>query len=415
MNPAYHYLLMMLFAGAAISAPQVAASDRPPNVRINEPAQCFSVGFEDRLKRGVIGYSDVLDIPGVNIGIVASGSLAHEASFGYSNRSEQKVTSPDTLYNIASVTKLFTATLALVLAEEGVVELDQPISKYLPSDIRVPAGATGGAITIRHLLSHSSGLPKNPPNRRNLKIDGRIDPGIWDAYGVADLYAALPITQLNGKVGESYEYSNYGYALLGHTLERAAGESYENLLRQRILAPLGMADTSIVLRPEQEQRLAAFYWSEDPDRREQKDRARYGEVAGFIGLTSSVRDLAAFVAAHLQRTEVSGNPIPLSVRTTMTTPRIEVYADPMFRTDMALGWFRETRIDDGTVILQHTGEVDGHTSGLYLDPDAGVGIVILQNLGGDVGAQGIDQIGHWLLALAAAEVRKSPECFPGKK
>lgn len=403
-----------MFLGVAVVASSHATAAAPtaatPQAPTKNKTVCVSNAFIDRIERGLAGYADVVGIPGISIGIVASGSLVHTASVGHANKSERLRTSPDTLYNIASITKLFTATLALALAEEGVVSLDAPVSTYLPSDIRVPVDSAGGAMTLRHLLSHTSGLPKNPPNRRNLKIDGPIDPGIWDTYDIADLYAALPATTLKSKVGERFEYSNYGYALLGHVLERAAGEPYEGLLRKRILAPLAMNDTSIGLRPEQERRLAAFYWSEDPDRVEQKLRARYGEVAAFIGLTSSVRDLAAFVAAHLQRDTTQSNPISPSVRASMAAPRTEAYSDAMFRTEMGMGWFRDTRLDDGSVILHHSGEVDGHTAGLFLDPALGIGVVILQNLGGETGEQGIDHLGYWLLASASDEMRDKTGC-----
>lgn len=386
----------------------------PPIARGNSTetgnGACFTDDFKARLHQAVAGYADVADIPGISMGIVASGSLVHTVSVGYANRSQRTPATPDTLYNIASLTKPFTATLALMLAEEGVVRLDAPVSTYLPDTVRVPVDTAGGVIMIRHLLSHTSGLPGQPPNRRNQVVDGPIDPGIWEAYSVAQLYAALPATTLKGKVGEQFAYSNYGYALLGHVLERAAGVPYEALLRQRILGPLGMTDTAITLSPQQTQRLAAHYWSEDPDRNEQAVHARFGDVAGFIGLSSSVRDLAAFAAAHLQRAGQGDTPIPPSVRALMATPQIATESIPLFRSEMALGWFRETRLDDGTFVLFHQGEVDGHASGMFLDPATGVGVVILQNLGGDVGARGTEQLGFWMLQTVTKEMRVTTAC-----
>jgi len=414
MKPAKPVLLIAMLAAAAITASSYAAAATPAlaasKVTVDNQAKCSSSAFKIRIERELAGYADVVGIPGISIGIVASDSLVVTASVGYANKAERRAASPDTLYNVASVTKLFTGTLALILSEEGVISLDAPISIYLPKTVRMPVDAAGGEVTIRHLLSHTAGLPKDPPNRRNVDTHGPIDPRVWDTYSVKDLYAALPATTLKGKVGEHFEYSNYGYALLGHVLERAGGAPYESLLRKRVLAPLGMSDTAVRLSPEQAQRLAAFYWSEDPDRLEQEVHARYGEVAAFIGLTSSVRDIAFFVAAHLQRDVEKSNPIPLSVRALMAKPRTEVYADPMFRTEIGVGWFRETRLDNGTVILYHTGEVDGHAAGLYLDPALGIGIVVLQNLGGDAGNQGIDQVGHWLLEAATSEMRNATGC-----
>ena len=407
-------LFLATLAGVAMtmsgcSATSAIARTTSKSTEVNQNA-CFTDAFKARLHQAVAGYADVADTPGISMGIVASGSLVHTVSVGYANRSQRTPASPDTLYNIASLTKPFTATLALMLAEEGVVRLDAPVSTYLPENVRVPVDAAGGVITIRHLLSHTAGLPGQPPNRRNQVVDGPIDPGIWEAYSVSELYAALPATTLKGKVGETFAYSNYGYALLGHVLERAAGTAFEDLLRKRLLAPLGMTDTAITLTGDQQRRLAASYWSEDPDRSEQRVRARFGDVAAFIGLTSSVRDLARFAAAHLQRGDAIDNPIPASARALMATPQTEIESIPLFRNEMALGWFRETRLDDGTFVLFHQGEVDGHASGMFLDPAAGVGVVILQNLGGDVGARGTEQLGFWMLGAVVNERHGAAAC-----
>jgi serine-type D-Ala-D-Ala carboxypeptidase/endopeptidase len=414
LKPTMHIIGITILVGTVIaissSVAFATASSAPLKTPVADQVGCLSDAFKKRIERGLSGYADVADIPGISIGIVASDSLVYAASVGYANKAEQRAASPDTLYNIASVTKIFTATLALSLAEDGIVQLDIPVSTYLPKDVRVPVDAAGGEITIRHLLSHTAGLPKDPPNRRNLDTKGPIDPGIWDTYSVSDLYAALPATTLKGKIGEHYNYSNYGYALLGHVLERAGGASFESLLRKRILAPLGMSDTAITLSPEQARRLAAFYWSENPDRTEAPLQARYGEVAAFIGLSSNVRDLAIFTAAHLQRDPGKSNPIPISARAVSAKPRTEAYTDPLFRIDIGLGWFHETKLDDQTVVLYHTGEVDGHTAGLYLDPSLGIGVVVLQNLGGDVGTRGIEQIGAWLLVNTAKEMRNTTSC-----
>jgi D-alanyl-D-alanine-carboxypeptidase/D-alanyl-D-alanine-endopeptidase len=376
-------------------------------------ALCFSDAFKSRIESGLAGYADVAGIPGVSVGVVTPDAPVYTASVGQARRSEARAASSDTLYNVASVTKVFTATLALMLVEDGLLSLDASIATYLPETVSVPKDATGGEITLRHLLSHTSGLPRDPPNRRNLDPQGAIDPGIWDAYDVANLHAALAATKIERKVGEKYEYSNYGYALLGHVLETVSKKPFERLLRERLLEPLEMTDTAITLGPKQERRLAAFHWSEDPERKERAVRARYGDVAAFIGLSSSVDDLARFVAAHLQRVDGTSAPVSSFVRTSMGEARAETYADAVYRVEIGLGWFRETRLDDGSVIQFHPGEVDGHTSGLFLAPTLGLGVVVLQNLGGDGGAQGIDAIGHWLLGAAANELRTAGDCKSG--
>jgi CubicO group peptidase (beta-lactamase class C family) len=401
--------LLTLLAGIGLAIASCAPAAAPGALRTpvlaTVPPGCFSEAFRARVERGLAGYADVADVPSVSVGVVAFGSLVYAESVGYANRTERRHASPDTPYYIASVTKPFTATLALMMVEDGVLDLDAPVSIYLPDSVRVPLDSAGGAMTLRHLLTHTAGLPKNPPNRRNLDIAGPIDPGVWDAYSVRDLYAALAATELEAALGERFAYSNYGYAVLGHIIERVAGAPFEMVLRERVLVPLGMTDTAIMLSPELEQRLAAFYWGEDPDRAERTERASFGEVAAFIGLTSTVRDLATFAAAQLQ-TAGETNPISFAVAARMREPYIEVDADAVFRSEMGLGWFRLSRVDGSLTVMLHTGEVDGHTSALLLLPSQGIGVVVLQNLGGDDAELGAEQVGMWLLRAASEEIAK---------
>ena len=399
------------FVAGVTAAASCSGPSRTTASETNAALSCFGDRFSERVKGGLAGYADVVDIPGISVGIVAADSLVYATSHGYADRSTQTPAASDTPYNIASLTKVFTATLALMFADEGALNLDAPVSRYLPDSVRVPTDSAGHAITARHLLSHTSGLPKNPPNRRNLKVTGPLDPEVWDAYNIPDLYHGLAVTKIDGEVGTQHRYSNYGYALLGHVLERIASRPYEALLRERILDPLGMTDTSITLGQEQQKRLAAFYWSEDVKRAEQRVHAKFGDVAGFIGVTSTVTDLARFVSAHLGTSRSPRNPVTRKVADAMAQPQFSLLVDALGRDDVGLGWFRMEFVDETPhkVVLFHTGSVDGHTSGLYLLPRKGIGVIVLQNLGGVDGDRGIEQFGTWLLRLAAQELSTCTE------
>jgi CubicO group peptidase (beta-lactamase class C family) len=390
---------------ASCAPPRRPVTALSPNLA---STSCFGSGFSQRVMHGIAGYADVVDIPGISIGIVSADSLVYAAAHGYADRSSKTLATPDTAFNIGSLTKVFTATLALMMTEEGALDLDAPVSRYLPASVHVPDDSAGRAITSRQLLSHTSGLPRDPPNRRNLKVDGPVDPGIWEAYNISDLYSALAVTKLSGGTGQQHLYSNYGYALLGHVLERIAARPYETVLRERVLGPLNMKQTSITLRPEQQQKLAAFYWSEDVKRVEQRVHASYGEVAGFIGLTSTVTDLAKLVGAHFGGTRNPVNPVTRGVAESMAQPQFLLMADPLGHDDVGLGWFRMELVDETPhkVILLHTGDVDGHSSGLYLLPREKIGVIVLQNLGGLDGGRGIEQFGFWLLRLSSQELSR---------
>jgi CubicO group peptidase (beta-lactamase class C family) len=378
-------------------------------VQVRAAARCFPHDFRTDVREAVAGYATIAGIPGVSVGVVVHDALVFADGVGFANVRRRTRATADTPYLIASVTKLFTATLALQLAEEGRLDLDAPVTRYLPDSVRVPSHASGTAITSRHLLTHTAGLPRQPPNRRNQPVTGPIDPGVWDAYEVADLYRGLATTTLRARPGTAMDYSNYGYALLGHVVERVAGQPYEQLLRARLLTPLNMISSGITLTAEQSRRLAAFYWDEDDARVEQSVHARFGSVAGFIGLTSTVRDLAAFLTAHLGTTAAGRSVITSSVARRMTEPQVQLDStNRTHRVDMALGWFREVALEPraATPLIWHLGEVDGHASAVFLRPEAGIGVIVLQNLGGEMAGIATEQIGRWLVQRTAAEVAR---------
>jgi CubicO group peptidase (beta-lactamase class C family) len=384
----------------------------PPLVTTSAAAQaprCFAQSFATRVRTAAAGYAAVVRIPGVSLGVVYGDRLVYADGVGYANARTRVLATPDTPYNVASITKVFTATLANLLVAEGRLDLDAPVSTYLPDSVRVPMDSGGHPITVRHLLTHSAGLPKNPSNRRNQPVDGPIDPGIWEAYSIADLYQALGTTRVRGVVGTHMEYSNFGYALLGHVVERVARQSYEGMLRSRLLDPLHMTSSGITLTPALEQKRAADYWDQDDSRTEQRVHARFGEVAGFIGLTSTVRDLAPFLLMHLGSTTSSGV-VPVEVVARMATPQLYVETDGGQRYDMALGWFRRTPADSVSVppLLWHTGEIDGHSAGIFLLPGQHLGVIVLQNLGGGTGGRAIEELGAWLLLTAQTEAGQCP-------
>lgn len=145
----------------------------------------------------------------------------------------------DTVFAIASLTKLFTALLLADMTARGEVALEDPVNRYLPAGVRVPA-LKGRELRLVHLASYVSGLPGWPPNMKGL------DPSRpFPAYREADLYAALNKSPLKTPPGSAYEYSNFGFGLLAHVLARRGGKSFEEMLVTRICKPLGMNSTRI--------------------------------------------------------------------------------------------------------------------------------------------------------------------------
>lgn len=334
------------------------------------------------------------DVAGASVGIVAGDRLLYSRAFGRLNDGGDPAL-VDSLYQIGSITKTFTATLLCALRDEGLLRLDDPAARYLP-DLILPTDPAGAPeITLRHLATHTSGLPSNPVNRRDVPRS----PSVMLPYSIDELHAGLRDTRLDLPVGAAVRYSNLGYGLLGHLLERAAGADLESLILGRVTGPLGMADTRITLSPDDERRLAAHYWPDGPDTAQ--PRWRFGEVSGFGGLTSSVPDLARYVSFQLGALAVEPSPISLATVREMQTP--QRLADQRWKRAIGLGWLIEPTDEHGPLVY-HGGELDGHSSFVGFLPDHGVGVIVLANKGGNAAELLSTKLVKEVLAAVRAEL-----------
>jgi serine-type D-Ala-D-Ala carboxypeptidase/endopeptidase len=188
---------------------------------------------------------------GSNAGIVIALVDPNGTQFyGYGKMSATNQTNvnKNTLFDIGSITKSFTTLLLAVMAKHGLVNLNDPIEKYLPATVKVPT-YNGQHITLESLATHTSGLPDNPPN---MPLTG---PGFQN-YRFAQMYQALSDIRLTRAPGSQYNYSNFGMALLGDILASKAGMPYEQLVINRITNVLGMNSTRITLSDQLHYRLA---------------------------------------------------------------------------------------------------------------------------------------------------------------
>ena len=173
-------------------------------------------------------------------------------TYGSPAKSDPRRLDGETIFEIGSTSKVFTALLLADAAERQEVALTDPVAKYLPASVRMPK--RGRDITLQDLATHTSGLPRLPTN---LSLKDAANP--YADYSVDQLYAFLSSYELPRDVGAQYEYSNLGGGLLGHALALRAGMSYEALVESRITRPLGMTSTRITLSSEMKSRLATGY------------------------------------------------------------------------------------------------------------------------------------------------------------
>jgi D-alanyl-D-alanine-carboxypeptidase/D-alanyl-D-alanine-endopeptidase len=230
----------------------------------------------DAAHRGVGIVVGLLDKSGQRV-------VAH----GVTQREGGKPVDGDTLFEIGSVTKVFTGVLLSDAVERGEVKLDDPVSKYLPASVK-PLRADGKDITLLQLATHTSGLPRLPSN---MPMKDPENP--YADYTVAQLYEYLNVFDHPGPVAPGPQYSNLGVGLLGHVLALRARMDYEKLLRTRVLEPLGMKDTAIALSAAQKARLATGH-------KATLFPAAAWDMPAFPGagaLRSTVNDLLKFAGA----------------------------------------------------------------------------------------------------------------------
>ncbi|MGY3617763.1 serine hydrolase [Bradyrhizobium sp. USDA 10063] len=312
---------------------------------------------------------------GIVVGVIeASGRriVAH----GRLGKDDPRPLNGDTLFEIGSVTKVLTALILADMAQRGEVGLSDPVAKYLPSEVVVPARA-GRSIALQDLATHTSGLPGMPDNFQP------ADPSNpYADYSVEQLYSFLSGHQLTRDVDSLYEYSNLGVGLLGHALAQRAGLDYETLVRARVLQPLGMTSTAISLSSELTSRLSRGHDHElDPVSNWDLTPA----FAGAGALRSTANDLLNFLEAVLgyrQSPLASAMDSMLAVRRPMAMPASQ----------SALGWVVMSRGDDE--LVWHGGGTGGYRSFVGFLRKARVGVVVLSNASTEIGG---DDIGYHLL------------------
>ncbi len=274
----------------------------------------------------------------------------------------------DTVFEIGSITKTFTANILADMARKGEVNLDDPVAKYLPDGVKVPRKG-GKDITLRLLAQHMSGLPRMPANFHP------SDPSNpYADYDATAMYAFLAQVEPAREPGEDMEYSNFGYGLLGNTLALKAGMSYAELLNERITGPLGMTDTVISLTPELKSRLAQGH----NEQREPASNWDLGALAGAGAIRSTVKDMLKYCAANAGLTESPLGP---------TFTEAQALRYPWRKGEKSLGsvaWSAPMSLPHARQLWWHNGGTGGYHSFLGFDREARVGIVVLSNCASDI-------------------------------
>ncbi len=342
--------------------------------------QNSNIELEDIIKKHVKKSK----ISGISVGLINEEGIK---TFNYGEVKKESEITPtsDTLYEIGSMTKTFTAILTAKLQEEGLLSLDDPITKYLPEF--ADSDFEKNKITLYHLITHTSGLVeiplKNYPKIMLTRIlrshKGKIFPPRY-SYNTTTFLTEISQIKLKNNPGTTFRYSNTGVGLVGKILERVTNSTYDKLIKEKICNTLEMNDTGITISETQKERLAMGYLHT----RKEAEPINIPAVASAGSICSTVSDMLKFLKANLELSKTSLSPVLGCCRTTKTKPRINPFLRSLSRilygvrsTEVGLGWIMSDLED--IRIVWHSGGTEGFSTIMMMDQDKKTGVVVLAN------------------------------------
>ena len=300
-------------------------------------------------------YLTRYQIPGLSVAVANRGVLLHAAGYGFANLEHQARATADTIYQTASVGKQFTAALILLLVERGLVGIDESIAPHFP-----PAPAAWSGITVRHLLTHTSGISDQGYSCLNLRLD----------YTDQELADAIASSPLDFAPGAAWSYSNSGYILLGLLVGRLTGRFYGDLLREWIFTPLEMTTARTISEEDIIPDRAAGYRLDGGLLRNQEYVSPSLNRTADGGLYVSVLDLAKW-----DRALHDGTLLSAASRDAMWTP-VKLADGSSY--PYGFGWSVESSARG--CMVEHDGEWQGFASHIVRYLDEGLSVMVLANL-----------------------------------
>ena len=324
--------------------------------------------------------------PGLAAAVVTADGAVDLVASGLADVRARRPVTAHTTFLWFSMTKIMTATAAMMLADRGALDLDAPASEHVP-ELRVLHGP-GALITARHLLAHSSGLA-NPPPVRWVRPAGAPPPDAR-AFLARLLHRHR---RLRFRPGDTASYSNLGYLVLGELIASSAGQPFCEFVRRELLEPLGMSRTGFA-HAQVPADIATGYWRLPPGGhaavRLLLPPGIVGQRAGGLvafrpfyvngppygGLVGDVRDAARFLALHLGDGAAGGRRL-LSAESAVAMRTLTTRGKKLIT---GLGWWRRHEADDGSGLVEHLGGGGAYRNLMRLYPDSGQAVVMFGNL-----------------------------------
>ena len=358
-------LLPLTLAAGPLMATQVAAE---------VPAAASEAGLDAELAARLERLAESLEqarerahVPGMSLAVVKDDRVVWSGGFGLADLESGRAADARTIYAVGSTTKAFTATLIGMLADEGRLDWDDPVTAHLPwFDLAVQSDDPDAACTLRDLLSHRHGF-----SRMSM---------LWAGGGQVsrdEILRTAANAEPFAEFRKGFNYCNVTYLAAGVSAGVAAGSDWDTLMRTRLLEPLGMeASTLSVAAASADERLATGYrWHESASEHAPMPMLELAHIAPAGAINSNVLDMARWVRFQLARGELDG-------RRLISTERLEDTWEPQVAigqgVEYGLGWM--LREHGGHRVVEHGGNIDGFSAQVTLVPEQGLGYVLLLNL-----------------------------------
>ncbi len=328
-------------------------------------------------------------IPGAALAVVRDGKIVKAAGYGQSNVELGVATKPESIFQTGSVGKQFTATAVMILVEEGKIALDDKISKHFPD-----GPAAWKDITVRHLLTHTSGIPDYTSEKTGGAVNLRMD------YTEAELVKKIAGLPLDFQPGEKWSYSNSGYLLLGVLIHNVTGEFYGDFLQQRVFQPLQMTSTRIISEADIVPNRSAGYRLVKGELKNQEWVSPSLNTTADGALYTNVLDLAKWDAALytqklLKKSSFEQMWTPVKLNSGKTFP-------------YGFGW--SVADVNGHPLLEHGGAWQGFTTHISRYVDDRLTIVVMTNL--DSGHSNPGKIAQGVAAIYVPALKKLEPAKP---
>lgn len=307
-------------------------------------------------------------LPGLSIGIVYDQELVYARGFGYSNLEDSAATTSQTIYRIASLTKVFTATAIMQLRDQGKLRLDDPVEQYLPWFRVKSRFPDQPKVTIRQLLTHTSGLPREAayPYWTDNKFPSRTE-----------MIKGLENQEMIFAPEDRIKYSNLGFAVAGEIVAEAAGMPYSEYVEKNILAPLGMKSTTVYFQDSQSKRLAFGYSRKlENGSRKVVPFTNAKALNAAANISSTIEDMARLASFEFRERQIVFGDQILKGSTIREMRRVQ-WLSSDWKSGYGLG-FSVWRENERTVV-GHSGWVAGYRSQFSFLPNEKIAVIVFAN------------------------------------